>query len=331
MNVTTAGMIPPRPNSLMIPINTTSSSSIMTPSSVLNLPTPSLAPMLTPNTLKSFEQSILQQLGEDEHEHFTEPLGNFVPPLPSSTSTITLINTWQGGQVSSDIVKQEEAEPESVAIPPEPEKQVKKRPARGKGGGGKQPKKQKQASQTRERTTRKRDTEEDERRKIRRERNKLAAARCRKRRVDKTNQLVEQTEGLESRKRNLQNQITELQSQKEELEFLLHAHNCVKKFIKSDILADLQNIPKQEPSLKMKRPSSLNVANTIGHERTTTPASISTPSNGIAGLGFEPLCSDWPVNTPTEDKLGIVPNEILHKVHSPLVTPVLPFKKLQDL
>lgn len=33
--------------------------------------------------------------------------------------------------------------------------------------------------------------EEEERRKLRRERNKLAAARCRKRRLDHTNELVE--------------------------------------------------------------------------------------------------------------------------------------------
>ncbi|KAK6638731.1 hypothetical protein RUM43_006998 [Polyplax serrata] len=68
--------------------------------------------------------------------------------------------------------------------------------------------------------------EEEERRRIRRERNKLAAARCRKRRLDHTNELQKETDGLEQKKQSLQNEIQSLQSEKEHLEFLLEAHKA---------------------------------------------------------------------------------------------------------
>lgn len=69
--------------------------------------------------------------------------------------------------------------------------------------------------------------EEEERRSLRRERNKLAAARCRKRRLDQTNMLQEETDDLEDRKSELQNEIQLLQQQRDELEFLLATHKAV--------------------------------------------------------------------------------------------------------
>lgn len=66
--------------------------------------------------------------------------------------------------------------------------------------------------------------EEEEKRRVRRERNKLAAARCRKRRVDQTNDLLEKVLVLENEKNKLQRDIQELQSEKEDLECLLQSH-----------------------------------------------------------------------------------------------------------
>lgn len=66
--------------------------------------------------------------------------------------------------------------------------------------------------------------EEEEKRRIRRERNKLAAARCRKRRVDHTMELEDKVQGLENDKTKLQREIQELQTVKEDLECLLQAH-----------------------------------------------------------------------------------------------------------
>lgn len=66
--------------------------------------------------------------------------------------------------------------------------------------------------------------EDEERRRIRRERNKLAAARCRQRRVDLTNQLLAETESLEDEKMQLEKEISNLQRQRHQLEFVLDSH-----------------------------------------------------------------------------------------------------------
>lgn len=68
--------------------------------------------------------------------------------------------------------------------------------------------------------------EEEEKRKLRRERNKMAAARCRKRRVDQTNELVDKVNLLEKEKQKLQNDIQELQVMKEDLQFCLESHRA---------------------------------------------------------------------------------------------------------
>ncbi|BFZ12049.1 hypothetical protein BsWGS_15088 [Bradybaena similaris] len=66
--------------------------------------------------------------------------------------------------------------------------------------------------------------EEEERRRVRRERNKVAAAKCRQRRVDHTNELVEETEKLEAEQSRLESEIQSLQQEKDQLEFILQAH-----------------------------------------------------------------------------------------------------------
>lgn len=66
--------------------------------------------------------------------------------------------------------------------------------------------------------------DEVEKREVRRERNKQAAAKCRQRRVDQTNVLINETENLEEEKAELENEIQGLQQQKEQLQFLLEAH-----------------------------------------------------------------------------------------------------------
>ncbi|CAL8263048.1 unnamed protein product [Lota lota] len=66
--------------------------------------------------------------------------------------------------------------------------------------------------------------EEMERRMIRRERNKLAAAKCRNRRRELTDTLQNETDELEEEKSRLQKEIAELQKKKEKLELVLEAH-----------------------------------------------------------------------------------------------------------
>merc|ERR1712066_333605 len=66
--------------------------------------------------------------------------------------------------------------------------------------------------------------EERERLQVRRQRNKEAAARCRKRRVDQTNTLQAQVDQWMEKKRAMEDEIRALTSEKEELEFILTQH-----------------------------------------------------------------------------------------------------------
>ncbi|KAJ8281880.1 hypothetical protein COCON_G00043990 [Conger conger] len=63
-----------------------------------------------------------------------------------------------------------------------------------------------------------------EKRRIRRERNKMAAAKCRNRRRELTDTLQKETDELEGDKSRLQKEIAELQKEKEKLELVLEAH-----------------------------------------------------------------------------------------------------------
>lgn len=66
--------------------------------------------------------------------------------------------------------------------------------------------------------------EEEEKRKVRRERNKLAAARCRKRRVDQTNELLDKVSQLEQERGRLEKEIQDLQNEKDDIQFVLESH-----------------------------------------------------------------------------------------------------------
>uniref|UniRef100_A0A8C1KHP5 Si:ch211-153j24.3 n=1 Tax=Cyprinus carpio TaxID=7962 RepID=A0A8C1KHP5_CYPCA len=66
--------------------------------------------------------------------------------------------------------------------------------------------------------------EEEERKRIRRERNKFAAAKCRNRRRELTNSLQAETDSLEEDKAALQSEIAILLKEKERLELILSAH-----------------------------------------------------------------------------------------------------------
>ncbi|XP_062249793.1 fos-related antigen 1a isoform X1 [Platichthys flesus] len=76
--------------------------------------------------------------------------------------------------------------------------------------------------------------EEVERRRIRRERNKQAAAKCRNRRRELTDTLQSETDQLEDEKSVLQKEIAELEKQKEKLELVLEAHRPICKLESSD-------------------------------------------------------------------------------------------------
>ncbi|XP_061552318.1 protein c-Fos [Phycodurus eques] len=69
--------------------------------------------------------------------------------------------------------------------------------------------------------------EEEEKKRIRRERNKMAAAKCRNRRRELTDTLQAETDKLEEEKASLETEIANLLKEKERLEFILATHKSV--------------------------------------------------------------------------------------------------------
>jgi len=150
--------------------------------------------------------------------------------------------------------------------------------------------------------------EEADRRKVRRERNKVAAAKCRQRRVDHTNRLVEETEQLEEEKGNLEVEIQSLQQQKDQLEFILQAHRPLCKASHSQNselnLVKVKAEPNNESSAcsaknltmsSTQRPSTLALVKRERKENvdvsvsTATGIPITTPSSGFFTFGLDSM------------------------------------------
>ncbi|KAM9432156.1 protein c-Fos-like isoform 1-T1 [Salvelinus alpinus] len=92
--------------------------------------------------------------------------------------------------------------------------------------------------------------EEEEKKRLRRERNKMAAAKCRNRRRELTDSLQTETDQLEEDKAALQTEIANLLKEKERLEFVLATHKPV-----CQITEELDSIF-QEPSRSPDLPPS---------------------------------------------------------------------------
>jgi len=75
--------------------------------------------------------------------------------------------------------------------------------------------------------------EETEKKVLRRERNKQAAARCRKRRMDLTCSLQEEVETWEDSVRSLKEELSQLETQKRGLEAILRGHSAACKVRKT--------------------------------------------------------------------------------------------------
>jgi fos-like antigen len=196
-------------------------------------------PTLTPTTLRSIEQTFLEFTSEPT-THSRE--AGFVPPLiepsqPTPAQTQNLQQQHEQPQHNNVLLEVQQTQPQQHIQQHQQHQQQQQQQQQ------QQPIVQTTTSATTAATTTtatrrnmggRRPTrtigmspEEEERRQIRRERNKMAAARCRKRRMDHTNALLEETEGLEQKKQSLQDEIQQLQQAKEELEFMLEAHRAV--------------------------------------------------------------------------------------------------------
>lgn len=69
--------------------------------------------------------------------------------------------------------------------------------------------------------------EEEERRRIRRERNKVAAFKCRQRRKEHMQKLQDESDELNDENTALENELAALKAQKEQLEAMFRRHKCV--------------------------------------------------------------------------------------------------------
>merc|ERR1712141_517428 len=163
--------------------------------------------------------------------------------------------------------------------------------------------------------------EEDEKRSMRRNRNRLAAARCRQKRLDQIETLQVEVNNWEKKNRSLEEEVAALKADKEELQYILAAHrNTCPLQVKVESVTEEESpvyveVQPKEETVKLQRPGSLSLPITVN---SIEGVSIDTPSNGI--LSF---------NTLLEGKTGLTPTNILSptslwggvKVSSSLNTP----------
>merc|ERR1711978_681425 len=142
------------------------------------------------------------------------------------------------------------------------------------------------------------DPEEDAKRKMRRNRNRLAAAKCRQKRLDQIADLQVEVSKWEMKNRSLEEEVASLREEKEELQYVLAAHrqSCTLQ-IKVEQEESQSQSPVLEPA-KPQRPASLSLAPVTVKNIEGVP--IDTPSNGI--LSF---------NTLLEGRTGLTPTNIL--------------------
>jgi len=175
--------------------------------------------------------------------------------------------------------------------------------------------------------------EEAQKLKVRRERNKAAAARCRKRRMDQIACLSDEVQVHEEKKMALENTIAQLKAEKEHLEYILSQHQsecplqivpehqktvpCIAVKSEPVLVETMEMNPHvyilEKPTtptsaggrvLKPKRPLSLNIESAQNEAKTSSTSMegivIDTPSNVLSSLGFDTLMTSTGL-TPTSN------------------------------
>merc|ERR1712045_683199 len=146
------------------------------------------------------------------------------------------------------------------------------------------------------------DPEEDEKRKMRRNRNRLAAARCRQKRLDQIETLQVEVNNWEKRNRSLEEEGAALKADKEELQYILAAHRSS---------CSLQ--VKVEPATEEESPVFVEVQPSVETVKPQRPGSLSLiPVNNIEGVNIDtPSNGILSFNTLLEGKTGLAPTNIL--------------------
>ncbi|KAL0969121.1 hypothetical protein UPYG_G00222840 [Umbra pygmaea] len=137
--------------------------------------------------------------------------------------------------------------------------------------------------------------EEEEKKRVRRERNKMAAAKCRNRRRELTDTLQAETDQLEEDKAALQTEIAHLLKEKERLEFVLATHKPVCQI--AEELDSLYQEPNGSPDLP-RTPEGDKLAEDSAQESPSLQDMDipSDPSRAISGNSDILLCASAEVN-----------------------------------
>merc|ERR1712096_530365 len=144
--------------------------------------------------------------------------------------------------------------------------------------------------------------EERERLRVRRIRNKEAAARCRKRRVDQTTDLQGEVDNWTSKKRALEAEIGALTREKEELEFVLGQH-CQSAVDGLCALGGARRRMVTPAHIVVRRPSSATIPNQLIRQQQIngfqqTHQMVVRSHNPIVAIKSEPTVIVEPVNQP---------------------------------
>lgn len=216
---------------------------------------------LTPTTLRNIEQTFFE-LTNDPPTSVPCQAG-FVAPLPTFSFDQEQNDHSLGSTGSSSDSSSWQTSPPS-AVAEEASSGGQK--ATRRNMGGRRPKHPSNLT-----------PEEEAKRKVRRERNKLAAARCRKRRVDQTNDLVDKVNQLEKEKQKLQSDIQELQLVKEDLEYCLDNHRAQCRLILDKIKTEPIDATYKEDEPSPPKRMLMSNSNPVIAAHVHAPPSASSP------------------------------------------------------
>ena len=177
------------------------------------------------------------------------------------------------------------------------------------------------------------DAEEEEKRRIRRERNKLAAARCRKRRVDQIESLQKDVDDWEERKRQLQAEIASLQQQRDEFKLILDAHKSVCKQINGQNSQSSESVGTTPhftgPKVVVKSEPELD-SFTCGHIAGTTDCLENYPMTSINSINTSVNNVSFKPQRPVSLSLKTIPLKSIEGVSIETPTACLNFDSLID-
>merc|ERR1712025_175348 len=130
------------------------------------------------------------------------------------------------------------------------------------------------------------DPEEEEKRRLRRDRNRLAAAKCRKRRLDQIESLQLEVDAWEQRNKKLEAEMAALRAEKEEMAFVLAAHQTTCR-LQTDSVASVE--VKIEPQPLVQEPQYIvNVPQTqVTPSKPARPVSLALAPRNIEGVTIE--------------------------------------------